>query len=90
MHELGINKNTVVSWNNYMGEVYATDLLINPVIIRGSDTTVEVDESLFTGVVMGYAHLTANHMFDVADPVIEAHPQKVENSWKNAKRRNTN
>ena len=50
MHDLGINKNAVVSWNNYMSEVYAADLLVNPVIIRGSETTVEVDESLFTGV----------------------------------------
>ena len=40
-HELGINKNTVVDWNIFAREVNATDLLANPVIIGGPNTTLE-------------------------------------------------
>ena len=45
---MGINKNTVVDWNKFAREVNTADLLANPVVIGGSNTTVEVDESLFT------------------------------------------
>ena len=40
-HELGINKNTVVDWNNYMREVCAAEILTNPVVIGGPNTTLE-------------------------------------------------
>ena len=43
-----INKNTVVDWNNFLREICAADLLANPIAIGGPNTTVEVDESLFT------------------------------------------
>ena len=46
--ELEINKNTAVDWNNFMREVCASDLLPIPVVIGGPNTTVEVDESLFS------------------------------------------
>ena len=45
---MGINKNAVVDWNKFAREVNTADLLANPVVIGGSNTTVEVDESLFT------------------------------------------
>ena len=150
--ELEISKNTSVDWNNFMREVCAADLLANPVVIGGPNTTVEVDERpcfleekiikgaccaqqwVFGGIcretrdsfmftvpdrsaptllpiiqasirpgttimsdlwaayggiqAMGYAHLTVNHTYNFVDPVTNAHTQNVENSWKNAKRRN--
>lgn len=46
-NELEMSKNTSVDWNNYMREVCAADLLANPVVLGGPNTTVEVDESLF-------------------------------------------
>ena len=46
--ELLINKNTVVDWNNFLREVCAMDLLQNPIAIGGPNTTVDIDESLFT------------------------------------------
>ena len=46
--ELLLNKNTVVDWNNYLREVCAADLLQNPLAIGGPNTTVEIDESLFS------------------------------------------
>ena len=46
--ELGISKETTIDYNNYLREVCAADLLANPIIIGGPNTTVEVDESLFT------------------------------------------
>ena len=42
-----MNKNTVVDWNNYLREVCAADLLRNPIVIGGPNTTVEIDEILF-------------------------------------------
>ena len=47
-HELGINHCTTVDYNNYLRKVCAADLLQNPSIIGGPNTTVEVDESLFS------------------------------------------
>jgi len=47
-NELEIGKGAVVDWNNYLREVCANTLLINPVVIGGPNTTVEIDESLFT------------------------------------------
>ena len=46
--ELLLNKNTVVDWNNYLREVCAADLLRNPIAIGGPNTTIEIDESLFS------------------------------------------
>ncbi|XP_075213659.1 uncharacterized protein LOC142319870 [Lycorma delicatula] len=46
-HELGINHNTVVDWNNYLQEVYAAKLLAKPLVIGGFDLTIETDESVF-------------------------------------------
>ena len=46
-HELGIKKDTVVDWNKFVREVNTADLLANPVVIGGPNTTVEVDKSLF-------------------------------------------
>ena len=45
-HELGINHCTTVDYNNYLREVCAADLLQNPSIIGGPNTTVEVDKCL--------------------------------------------
>ena len=39
---------TLVDWNNFLRELCAADLLANPIAIGGPNTTVEVDESLFT------------------------------------------
>lgn len=46
--ELEISESTVIDWNNYLREVCANTLIINPVIIGGPNSTVEIDESLFT------------------------------------------
>ena len=46
--ELLMDKNTVVDWNNFLREVCAADLLRNPMAIGGPNTTVEIDESLFS------------------------------------------
>lgn len=46
--ELGIGKEAVIDWNNYLREVCASTLLANPVILGGPNTTVEIDESLFS------------------------------------------
>lgn len=46
--ELDIAKNAVIDWNNYLREVCASTLINNPVVIGGPNTTVEIDESLFT------------------------------------------
>jgi len=40
--ELEIGKGTVIDWNNYLREVCAHTLLINPVVIGGPNTTVEI------------------------------------------------
>ena len=45
---LGINKNTMVDWSNYMTEVYLLKLLKNPVVIGGPGMHVEIYEALFT------------------------------------------
>lgn len=46
--ELGMSKSAVIDWNNYLREVCANTLINNPVVIGGPNTTVEIDESLFT------------------------------------------
>lgn len=46
LHQLGIKKNTVVDWNNYLLEICTADLLANPAIIGGLNTTAEVDGEL--------------------------------------------
>lgn len=46
--ELGLNKNTVVDWNNYLREICALSIINNPIVIGGPGTTVEIDESLFS------------------------------------------
>lgn len=46
--ELEIDDNAVIDWNNYLREVCAAHLLANPRIIGGPNTTVEIDESLFS------------------------------------------
>jgi transposase-like protein len=46
--ELEINHNTTVDWCNYMREVCADNLQRNPIRIGGPNTTVEIDESLFS------------------------------------------
>ena len=46
LYELGINKNIVADWNNYMREICAPDLLANPMVIGGPNTNVEVDREL--------------------------------------------
>lgn len=46
--ELDISLPCVVDWNNYLREVCADTLLRNPVVIGGLNTTVEIDESLFS------------------------------------------
>lgn len=46
--ELDIGEGTTVDWNNYLREVCANSLIINPVVIGGPNKTVEIDESLFT------------------------------------------
>ena len=49
--EIEINKNTVaVDWNNFLCEVFAAELIANPIAIGGPNTTVEVDESLFARI----------------------------------------
>ena len=45
---MGIGKDAIIDFNNYLREVCAADLLANPVVIGGQNMTVEVDESLFT------------------------------------------
>jgi transposase-like protein len=47
-NELEIGKNAVIDWNNYLREVCANILITNPIVIGGPNTTVEIDESLFT------------------------------------------
>jgi transposase-like protein len=47
-NELLISKSAVIDWNMYLREVCADTLLRNPVVIGGPNTTVEIDESLFT------------------------------------------
>jgi hypothetical protein len=46
--ELDISKCAVIDWNMYLREVCADTLIRNPIIIGGPNTTVEIDESLFT------------------------------------------
>ena len=46
LHQLGIKKNTVVDWNNYLLEICTADLLDNPAIIGGLNTTEEMDREL--------------------------------------------
>ena len=36
-----LNKNTVVDWNIFLRKVNAADLLANPVVIGGPNTTLE-------------------------------------------------
>lgn len=47
-NELDIRHNCVVDWNMYLREVCANTLLTNPLVIGGINTTVEIDESLFS------------------------------------------
>ena len=46
--ELYMAKETVIDYNNYLHEVCANTLITNPVILGGPNTTVEIDESMFT------------------------------------------
>lgn len=46
--ELEIGQNAVVDWNNYLREVCAWRLEQTNMVIRGPNTTVEIDESLFS------------------------------------------
>jgi len=46
--ELGMNKNTTVQWCNYLREVCLWKLTEDPMMIGGPNTTVEIDESLFS------------------------------------------
>lgn len=46
--ELDISINAVIDWNNYLREICAEMLLRNSATIGGPNTTVEIDESLFT------------------------------------------
>lgn len=46
--ELNISHPTVVDYNNFLREVCASTLLANPITIGGPNTTVEIDESMFS------------------------------------------
>ena len=41
-------KETVIDCNNYLREVCANTLITNLVILGGTNTTIEIDESIFT------------------------------------------
>ena len=45
--ELEMNESTTIDWNNYLREVCAHTLILNPVVIGGPGKTVEIDESMF-------------------------------------------
>ena len=45
--KLEIYKKPVVDWNNFLREVFAAELIANPIAIGGPNTTVKVDESFF-------------------------------------------
>ena len=47
-HELGIQKTTVINWNNFLREVCAAEMLAHPVVIGGPGRVVEADELLFS------------------------------------------
>lgn len=46
--ELELSSHSVVDWKNFLREVCAASLLGNPIKIGGPNTTVEIDESLFS------------------------------------------
>jgi len=46
--ELKIGKDSAIKWNNNIREVCANKLITNPSILGGPNTTVEIDESMFT------------------------------------------
>jgi len=46
--ELEIGKGAAIDWNNYLREVCANTLLMNPTVIGGPNTTMEIEESLFS------------------------------------------
>lgn len=46
--QLGMSKSTTITWSNYLREVCANIMLSHPVVIGGPNTTVEIDESLFS------------------------------------------
>jgi transposase-like protein len=46
--ELGIAKTAVIKWNSLLRVVYGNTLIANPAVIGGPNTTVEIDESVFT------------------------------------------
>lgn len=47
-NELDIGESSVIDWNMYLREVCANTLLVTPPVIGGPNTTVEIDESLFS------------------------------------------
>ena len=47
-HELEISHEATVDYNNYLRDVCAANMLENTMMIGGPNTTVEIDESLFT------------------------------------------
>lgn len=67
----------------------ATLLPIIQVSIRPGTTIMSDLWRAYGGIAaMGFQHLTVNHQMNFVDPVTGAHTQKVERSWKSAKRRN--
>ena len=65
-NELGISKNTVVDWNNYMREDCTADLVANPVLIGGPNiiiiiTTIIIINIITTTIII----IIMMHLFDV-------------------------
>jgi len=46
--ELQIAKDSAITWNNLLREVCENKLIANPIILGGPNTTVEIDESIFS------------------------------------------
>ena len=46
--ELQISKDSAITWNNLFREVCANKFIANPIILGGPNTTVEIDESMFS------------------------------------------
>ena len=57
-YDLCINKTIAVDWNNHMLEFCAANLVANPVVIGGPNTTVEVNDSLFNRRKLAGGHVS--------------------------------